>query len=223
MSVPLKSPVGFSSRRVLRYGETMTEDAQLLARFAKKGDETAFRELVSRHFDLVYSAALRQLNGDTHLAEDVAQMVFTDLARKAGVLPRGIVLAGCFTKLPGAPRRTRSAANGSDASGRMRPSACMNPYLNQQPTGKKSLRSSTRRWANWARRTGMPSCCIISKAKASARSGPYSASAMTPRKRLGQGRRVLKQVPFDIRGVVQLQGTLWIGSGYPLPERSVGS
>src|SRR5438094_1629876 len=94
MSVPLKSPVGFSSRRVLRYGETMTEDAQLLARFAKKGDETAFRELVSRHFDLVYSAALRQLNGDTHLAEDVAQMVFTDLARKAGVLPRGIVLAG---------------------------------------------------------------------------------------------------------------------------------
>ncbi len=72
----------------------MTEDAHQLARFAKKGDETAFRELVTRHFDLVYSAALRQLNDDTHLAEDVAQLVFTDLARKAGVLPRGIVLAG---------------------------------------------------------------------------------------------------------------------------------
>ena len=72
----------------------MTEDAQQLARFAKNGDETAFRELVGSHFDLVYSAALRQLNGDTHLAEDVAQMVFTDLARKAGVLPRGIVVAG---------------------------------------------------------------------------------------------------------------------------------
>src|SRR6266487_1509359 len=94
MSVPLRNSVGFSIWRVLGYGETMTEDAQQLARFAKNGDEKAFRELVSSHFDLVYSAALRQLNGDTHLAEDVAQMVFTDLARKAGVLPRGIVLAG---------------------------------------------------------------------------------------------------------------------------------
>ncbi len=34
------------------------------------------------------------VNGDTHLAQDVTQRVFFDLARKPGSLPRGVVLAG---------------------------------------------------------------------------------------------------------------------------------
>jgi RNA polymerase sigma factor (sigma-70 family) len=72
----------------------MTDDAQQLSRFAREGDEAAFRELVVRHFDLAYSTALRQLNGDAQLAEDVAQSVFTDLARKARLLPRNVVLTG---------------------------------------------------------------------------------------------------------------------------------
>ncbi len=72
----------------------MNDEGQLLRRFAEAGDEAAFRELVARHLDLVYSAALRQLNGDTHLAEDAAQTVFADLARKARSLPRGVVLTG---------------------------------------------------------------------------------------------------------------------------------
>ena len=72
----------------------MTDDIQLLERFAARGDEDAFRQLVGRHVDLVYSAALRLGNGDAPLAEDVAQNVFTDLARKAGTLPRDTVLTG---------------------------------------------------------------------------------------------------------------------------------
>ena len=47
-----------------------------------------------RHVNLVYSAALRQVNGDAHLAQDVAQTVFTDLARKAGSLARRESLTG---------------------------------------------------------------------------------------------------------------------------------
>jgi RNA polymerase sigma factor (sigma-70 family) len=72
----------------------MTPDPELLRRFAEAGSEAAFAELVQRHVNLVYSAALRQVNGDAHLAQDVAQTVFTDLARKAGSLARRETLSG---------------------------------------------------------------------------------------------------------------------------------
>jgi DNA-directed RNA polymerase specialized sigma24 family protein len=51
-------------------------DAQLLHAYAERGQETAFREIVTRHTDLVYSAALRQVNSPD-LACDLAQSVFT--------------------------------------------------------------------------------------------------------------------------------------------------
>jgi RNA polymerase sigma factor (sigma-70 family) len=72
----------------------MTPDSELLHRFARTNSEDAFAELVKRHVNLVYSAALRQVNGDEHSAKDVAQTVFTDLARKAGSLVRRENLAG---------------------------------------------------------------------------------------------------------------------------------
>ncbi len=71
----------------------MTDDAALLLRYATARDERAFAELVRRHLGLVYHAALRQCGGDAHRAEDVAQAVFTDLARKAEKLASRPVLA----------------------------------------------------------------------------------------------------------------------------------
>lgn len=71
----------------------MNDDAELLRRYAKEGANDAFSALVERHVNLVYSAALRQLNGDAHLAADATQLVFTDLARKAGALVGHRVLA----------------------------------------------------------------------------------------------------------------------------------
>lgn len=62
-------------------------DAQLLREYAEHGNEAAFREIVVRHTDLVYSSALRQATS-ADLARDVAQSVFTDLARKAQSLAR---------------------------------------------------------------------------------------------------------------------------------------
>lgn len=56
-------------------------DGELLLRYARDHSEPSFEELVKRHINLIYSAALRQVNGDIHLAEDVTQSVFTDLAR----------------------------------------------------------------------------------------------------------------------------------------------
>src|SRR5258708_28492728 len=72
----------------------MPTDTELLRRHADEKSEPAFGELVRRHVNLVYSVALRQCGGDAHLAEDVAQRVFTDLARKARQLSGHTVLGG---------------------------------------------------------------------------------------------------------------------------------
>lgn len=72
----------------------MNDDTELLRRYYEAGEEDAFGELVQRHVNLVYSAALRQLNGDAHLAADATQLVFTDLARKARSVAGHRVLAG---------------------------------------------------------------------------------------------------------------------------------
>ncbi len=72
----------------------MTSDSELLRRYAGTHSEAAFTELVQRHVNLVHSAALRQVNGDAHLAQDVAQTVFADLARKAASLSRRSTLTG---------------------------------------------------------------------------------------------------------------------------------
>jgi RNA polymerase sigma factor (sigma-70 family) len=64
------------------------DDAELLALYAADRSEAAFAELVRRQVDFVYSAALRQLGGNHHLAPDVTQMVFLDLAKKAAALSR---------------------------------------------------------------------------------------------------------------------------------------
>lgn len=72
----------------------MTDTQQLLAQYVATGSETAFRDLVSRYVDLVYSAAVRLVNGDSHLAEDVTQTVFADLARMAKTLSREVMLGG---------------------------------------------------------------------------------------------------------------------------------
>ena len=61
----------------------MTDDPTLLRRYAAQRTEAAFAELVRRHLPLVYSAAVRRLGGDTHRAEDVAQVVFCAVARDA--------------------------------------------------------------------------------------------------------------------------------------------
>jgi RNA polymerase sigma factor (sigma-70 family) len=72
----------------------MTSDSELLARFARTRSEEDFAELLRRHVHLVYSAALRQVGGDANLAQDVAQNVFSDLARKASALARRDTLTG---------------------------------------------------------------------------------------------------------------------------------
>jgi RNA polymerase sigma factor (sigma-70 family) len=67
---------------------------ELVRRYAVDGSESAFTELVRQHIDLVYSAALRQVNGHSGDAQDITQAVFTDLARKASRLASHTSLTG---------------------------------------------------------------------------------------------------------------------------------
>ncbi len=66
-------------------------DLELLGRYTGQKAEEAFGELVRRHLNLVYSAALRQVRSP-QLAEEVAQSTFVKLARKAGELAPNTIL-----------------------------------------------------------------------------------------------------------------------------------
>ena len=72
----------------------MNNDSTLLRRYVEDRDETGFSELVQRHIGLVYACAFRRVGRDAHLAEDVTQKVFCDLARKAPHLTSHPALAG---------------------------------------------------------------------------------------------------------------------------------
>ena len=58
------------------------------------GLRAAFRELVGRYINFVYSTARRLLDGNSQLAEDVTQTVFINLARQARSISSAVALGG---------------------------------------------------------------------------------------------------------------------------------
>ncbi len=98
------------------------DDFGLLRAYATEGNESAFTALTDRYVNLVYSAALRQVN-DPHLAEEVTQVVFVLLARKAHTFRQDVILSGWLLRatrftstnvrvrsIPTHPARTTEAA-----------------------------------------------------------------------------------------------------------------
>jgi RNA polymerase sigma factor (sigma-70 family) len=81
-------------------------DAELLTRYASRGDQAAFATLVQRYGALVLGVARRQL-ADRQQAEDVFQATFLALARSAGRLRADGVLANWLYTV--AARQARKA------------------------------------------------------------------------------------------------------------------
>lgn len=71
----------------------MNDDMELVREYAQRNSEEAFATLVSRYINLVYSVALRRVR-DPHLAEEITQVVFIILARKANSLSPKTIIAG---------------------------------------------------------------------------------------------------------------------------------
>jgi DNA-directed RNA polymerase specialized sigma24 family protein len=108
----------------------MTPDNELLRRYADQGDEAAFAEVVRRHTDMVYSAALRIVR-DAALAQDVTQSVFTKLARVAGAL------GGYATPIGWLHTTTRHTAINA-ARANTKPTPCKTSPRYRMPTGSNS-------------------------------------------------------------------------------------
>lgn len=106
-------------------------DQQLLHDYAGHRSESAFAELVRRHVDFVYSAALRMVR-DAHLAEDVSQGVFVALAQNARQLTERPVLSGWLHRTA---QNLAANAVRSDVRRRVREqeAATMNELLSSAP------------------------------------------------------------------------------------------
>jgi RNA polymerase sigma factor (sigma-70 family) len=86
-------------------------DGELLARFRRQRDQSAFTTLVQRHGPMVLGIA-RRILGRADLAEDVFQAVFLVLAQKAKKLERWPTVAGWLVQVA---RRTALHARGKSA------------------------------------------------------------------------------------------------------------
>jgi RNA polymerase sigma factor (sigma-70 family) len=69
-------------------------DNALLREYVQSASETAFAELVRRHVNMVYSTALRETGGDAPHAEELTQLVFVELSRKAASLTHHPAMGG---------------------------------------------------------------------------------------------------------------------------------
>ncbi len=112
------------------------EDMELLRDYVRDGSERAFRTLVERHINVVYTIALRQTQ-NTQLADDVTQAVFIALAEKAASIPKNTILAGWLF------RATRFAAANVRRSEARREyweqkAAQMEPPLSSSPSDPES-------------------------------------------------------------------------------------
>src|SRR5262245_17154053 len=101
------------SPSLVRLARAGAADAELLARFVRSRDESAFAALVERHGPMVLGVCRRAL-GDIHTADDAFQATFLALARNAGRVrepgARAAWLYGAAGRVARTARRTATRA-----------------------------------------------------------------------------------------------------------------
>jgi RNA polymerase sigma factor (sigma-70 family) len=108
-------------------------DWELLRKYSETGSETAFAALTHRYLNLVHSAAFRQI-GDRPGAEEITQVVFILLARKAGtldhktVLPSWLLRTTHFTAKNFRQSQTRRNRREQEALAMNEPNASESPW-----------------------------------------------------------------------------------------------
>ncbi|HVY72357.1 MAG TPA: sigma-70 family RNA polymerase sigma factor, partial [Verrucomicrobiae bacterium] len=97
------------------------DDRELLQDYVERHSDRAFAELVERHLPFVYATALRLVSTPA-AAEDIAQCVFIDLARKAWTIRPGTLLGWLYR----ATQRTAYMAIRTENRRRQRETIAMN-------------------------------------------------------------------------------------------------
>ncbi len=113
--------VGFLEPVPIYFLKMTTSDSELLQQFARNRSDDAFKTLVARHIDLVYSAALRQVRS-AELAEEITQTVFIDLSKNAHKLKPNTLLTAWLYQVT---RRTAIDAVRSESRRQQRELAAM--------------------------------------------------------------------------------------------------
>ena len=117
-------------------GACEASDHELLQRYIRSREQTAFATLVARHGPRVLGVCRRVLR-DEHAAEDAFQNVFLLLARKAGAIRERTLLAGW---LYGAACRTAAHARADSARRRDREAQAEAGRLPDDPAVESAAR-----------------------------------------------------------------------------------
>src|SRR5438552_4053282 len=191
-------------RRVSRSWYAGVPDRQLLERFAGGRDADAFAALLERHAGLVHGVCRRVLRDD-HLADDAFQATFLVLARKAGSLRRGELLANW---LFGVARRLALKARGRQRRSAARDRAAARPEaVEPRPWDDLLLvlDEELHRLPDRYRRPLL--ACYFDELTQDTAAQELNLSVRTLRRRLERGRAVLR-ARLAARGVALSAGLL---------------
>jgi RNA polymerase sigma factor (sigma-70 family) len=191
-------------------------DQQLLDRFSRHRDETAFETLVERHGPAVLGLC-RRLLGDEQDAEDAFQATFLVLARKAASIRRGERLGnwlyGVASRVAARSRAAAAAERARRTTSRRRDAPAPPPDPAAEAAARELSAILDEELSRLPERYRLPlQLCFVDGRTRDQAARQLGWSLRTLQRRLGQGRRLL-QARLTRRGVTLSAALLATGIG----------